>query len=100
LLVTRPQSPGTRAGHQSFVDTHGASEVRPPCLDLLHLLSLRAAFPALCTVSAGMEDATGPSSQRFECGDDNVFGHQFRRLKIREEQACSHCIQYADKLLS
>jgi len=90
--VIRPLSPGIRAGHQSFVDTHGASGVSPPCLDLLHLFSLRAAFPTLCAVSAGMEDATGPSSQRFECGDDNVFGHQFRRLKIREEQACSHCI--------
>ena len=40
-----------------------------------------------------------PSSERFECGDDNVFGHQIRRLNIREEQACSHRIQYADRLL-
>jgi hypothetical protein len=48
----------------------------------------------------GLGGHNRPSSQRFECGDDNVFGHQFRCLKISEEQACSHRIQYADKLLS
>ena len=62
-----------------------ASEFRPLWWDLLHEFC-RAAFPT-------------SSSERFKCADDNIFGYQFRGLKIREEQACSHRIQYADKLL-
>jgi len=91
--------PPTIDGETGRIAEVRASEVRPPCLNLRHLFSLRAAFPALYTVSAGMEEATGPSCQRFKCGDDSIFGHQLRSLKIREEQACSHRVQYADKLL-
>jgi len=71
---------------------------RPAGLGLVRGSILESTFPTLCTVSAGMEKGKGPSSQRFECGDENIFGHQFRRLKVREEQARSHRIQYADKL--
>jgi len=54
---------------------------------------------AICTSPGYVHAFPMPSSERFECGDDNLFGYQFRGLKIREEQACSHRIQYADKLL-